>query len=779
MKKESLSIWNIHKIDFKNPNPVLYTITHNLVEYNFIVNYRNHSSKIFLIQYQDQEEYAKASVNPDYPLRKILGNGDFTIIHYFNPVIYNDRTEMANHSLALPTRCLQTLKNIINIIITGTDNTFSVKYCYEKNVHISATDIELPDGVRALTDDTSGVKETVNYTKIYGECLNTFYANYDPDKVLKINNYFRSDKDIVAYADKIMNGKMAVFGILGEYPYDSLENFDWNVRFGNNPNSYQNYLQSLTPCYAMVRAYDLTKSNHYLKYALDLFNSWYGYACKPESVIRNSYMWKDHPAALRSEILFRLLHALKGHECFNTGDAYKIIDILYATIYWLSDSNNYSFKHNHGIMQDRALIELGYFFNQPEFIKKAILRLIEQKNNAFNSECIHTENSAQYAFMVIEMFGNIASFLKIIKDKQAEVLTNEISKMDEYLSWLIMPDGHLIQTGDSPYLIPRYKPKKTDDFHKIYPKSGIYFYRNKTDKNPVDRTYKFFKCGCSSKVHKHFDDLSFILYSKGKEIFVDSGFPGYEDDDCRRYYISSKAHNTLLVDNEGYYYDKKLPQNLNFRDYYLGDDFDYIHAESKAYKGVTISRRFISADDFTFIKDNLSSFMPHTYSQIFHLSERVELVEYDDYGFVVKINDDYLVKLVQFNKNTKINVYSTEGIDEGASPGVPETRTDKEKKNGKTLLFGYGYRALSIGKFKNICTVKFDISGSRKAEFKTGIFIVSKDNKIRIFDKEIDFDLSSVKFHNDHLVVGDSVFSFVRNTDISFWKKKLHFLQIF
>ena len=57
MKKISLSVWKINNTDFKIQEPILYTVTYNLVEYNFIVSYREKSSKIFIIQHRNQEEY--------------------------------------------------------------------------------------------------------------------------------------------------------------------------------------------------------------------------------------------------------------------------------------------------------------------------------------------------------------------------------------------------------------------------------------------------------------------------------------------------------------------------------------------------------------------------------------------------------------------------------------------------------------------------------------------------------------------------------------------------
>jgi hypothetical protein len=87
MKKISLSVWKINNTDFKIQEPILYTVTYNLVEYNFIVSYREKSSKIFIIQHRNQEEYTKASADPGSPLREILDSGDFSIIHYFKTEI--------------------------------------------------------------------------------------------------------------------------------------------------------------------------------------------------------------------------------------------------------------------------------------------------------------------------------------------------------------------------------------------------------------------------------------------------------------------------------------------------------------------------------------------------------------------------------------------------------------------------------------------------------------------------------------------------------------------
>ncbi len=47
------------------------------------------------------------------------------------------------------------------------------------------------------------------------------------------------------------------------------------------------------------------------------------------------------------------------------------------------------------------------------------------------------------------------------------------------------------------------------------------------DTDPAAATWTMFKAGYLSKTHKHADDLSFMLYSKGYDIFVDPGWYNY------------------------------------------------------------------------------------------------------------------------------------------------------------------------------------------------------------------------------------------------------------
>ena len=109
-----------------------------------------------------------------------------------------------------------------------------------------------------------------------------------------------------------------------------------------------------------------------------------------------------------------------------------------------------------------------------------------------------------------------------------------------------MPNGFLAQIGDTSGHIdlgagkvqPKRKIKKNS---VLYADSGIYFYRSLYDEKPSMDTWKMLKSGYSNITHKHADDGSFMLYSKGYEIFTDCGIYSYNKDEFRKY-ITSEAN---------------------------------------------------------------------------------------------------------------------------------------------------------------------------------------------------------------------------------------------
>ena len=92
--------------------------------------------------------------------------------------------------------------------------------------------------------------------------------------------------------------------------------------------------------------------------------------------------------------------------------------------------------------------------------------------------------------------------------------------------------------------------KGSNRLNAIYPDGGVAIFQNMWDENTP--FYFLFTTAYHSNVHKHADDLSFLLTYGKTDYFVDSGKYSYNEHEYRKYFRSTLAHNTITVDGKSY-----------------------------------------------------------------------------------------------------------------------------------------------------------------------------------------------------------------------------------
>ena len=261
-----------------------------------------------------------------------------------------------------------------------------------------------------------------------------------------------------------------------------------------------------------------------------------------------------------------------------------------------------------------------------------------------------------------------------------------------------------------------------DKKFKIYPHSGYYFSKSHQQTESLkEQTWLMFKAGYQSRVHKHGDDLSFMLTSKGYDVFVDTGSYGNMiGDPIVDYLHSSLAHNTVVVDERTYAISNERTYLSGICEYSLEGEVRYIRGFNDGYQNVHIDRAIYEKGDMLFIHDEIQSPDYHTYSQIFHLSEYINIIEQSDDEIIGEIADTgYVVYIRQLVSND--GTYCYKGV----------------QRNGY-----YGYRSPCMGKIVDCTTLKFEKSGT-DIDFITMISIMKKDE----WEKNI------VSFSPDHMVI--------------------------
>lgn len=537
---------------------------------------------------------------------------------------------------------------------------------------------------------------------------------FDDYKLWNVRNYY-NDSEIVRKADDICHGIIHCYKPIPGLKYD-IEAFDWGISHSNIPDTFQLYLQSLNPVLILTRAYEFTRNSEYLSFAMRLIQSWKAYSDPEENRKSNRWIFIDHSVSLRANNLIYYGKVCSDAAYWDDGLTLLLHDILEECGEWLADNKNYAKNHNHGIMQDEALLHLGKLLEKNDWVEMGKARLNSQYKYAFAKDNVHVENSPAYHQLVQSMFKSIATWLSDVGDKAP--FGQEIVSSQEYLNWVRMPNGFYAQIGDTSghpgakYGAKSQMERHTKGLHKMYPDSGIYFYRSRVDEEPSKDTWKTVKAGYTSTTHKHADDGSFILYSKGYEIFTDCGIYGYKKDAFRDYIISAKAHNCVIVDGKSWNPIAENMKKIGVKNYKLDSDHDEVVIFNDAYDGVHIERLFYSVDDFTVLLDTMVSAQEHTYTQVFHLGEYMEIISADSKDVKIRIADSgYVLHLQQHGSPVMLDVY----------------RGDVTKADYGIISRGENHLGVTT-------TLAFSMKAKNK-RFVTTLAVEDQNGKVRLFDR--------------------------------------------
>ena len=364
------------------------------------------------------------------------------------------------------------------------------------------------------------------------------------------------------------------------------------------------------------------------------------------------------------------------------------------------------------------------------------------------------------------------------KEKCIQIIENDLTqgalivklqKALKYTDCLIMPNGMIAQIGEksnAAYVLHEPQESKKNEYnfqHVIYPVFGSYFCRSNYGTIPQLDTWKYCKSGYDDNMKHHADDLSFMLYSKGYEIFTDSGSYNSNSDIYRAYFASALAHNTVIVDEDTYPFSYKHKNLIGIRTYDLCSVSDYVSMYNYSYENVKIRRDFCSNGDLTVLIDCIESNNYHRYSQLFHLAECISVVCAEDNYVKLKIADTgFFVNIIQINSPCRLSVI-----------------------NGNENIPLYGLISRVEDHIDTITTLKFETL-SCNAEYITIIAISDDEDNVRLDNEfcklsDIHFDRLTYQIIANNVALQCSytkinMADIVISTATEYRDNKLHFL---
>ncbi len=467
----------------------------------------------------------------------------------------------------------------------------------------------------------------------------------------------RNDKRSIAAADKICDH---VFRFVGCPEYKLGKQIRWN----EDPFNYDQWAIALNRHFhwlTLGRVYTGTKDEKYAREWVAQLTSWID--AMPVRIGRHWIQGVTPECTLSLDAGIRMgqtwfptyYHFL--HSPSFTVDAHiAMLRSFRDHALYLMDPRHFKHGSNWGMMELNGLYHVGVML--PEFKDAelwrgtAVERLAGELDYQFYPDGAQTELAPGYHGVSVRNALGVFDLAKRTGDNLPPELLGKLERAFDYYQRIMMPDGRSPALNDSGWGGVRgwlkrgldYFPEREDwRFGATagregrppaytsckFDWAGWYIMRTGWD---ADAKYLLLDAGPFSTGHQHEDKLHFILYAYGRRLITEPGTYSYDASDWRRYVLSARGHNTVLVDGleqnrrgQRHTYRNEKPQTNRW---FTSPDFDYAEGTyadgfgPKRDKTVTHTRRILFAKPrYWIVVDELrpTDAKPHTYEALFHL----------------------------------------------------------------------------------------------------------------------------------------------------------------
>ena len=445
---------------------------------------------------------------------------------------------------------------------------------------------------------------------------------------------------------------------------------------------------------SFARMYYLTKDRKYISDMMKILSQWIDENPKLPGSEKKTFNWRDMQVAWRTIHLcwcYYLTEEALSQEEKNTiiNLQKKHIEVLLSGFakQKLNDFNHQS----HGAL---AMLYIACLF--PELDIEG-----ELKNNALRILTHHLHN-AHYkdGGNVEQMFGYFPFQTAIFRDtyllcKQNNIempqdLVNSLDKMATYMSDFAQPDWTMPAINDSyemdvlislsilsDILKKDYTIKQTRSI--VYPDTQIAVIKGEDTPN---KWYLIMNPAKRIGSHAHAGRLALNLWYNNNPIFIDAGCCNYDKRIKNRWYRTSKAHNTILIDSiqdaessSNVEYAKMRYTENKITDWIVTTNYKYCqmtsYANDPTNNNVEWTRNIaLIKDDFVLIYDHFKTEKKHDYNALFHLPP---------------------IKIQQNKKDKTINIYTNDTIN--ILPIIPNKLKGIDISNEYVYIKGKDYMA--------------------------------------------------------------------------------------
>jgi hypothetical protein len=424
-----------------------------------------------------------------------------------------------------------------------------------------------------------------------------------------------------AYSDDaVRDARIRHLFKVGPYREKLVPNVNW-LQDPHRSQRFRNALASLSWVDPLLYDYRHKQHRGSLRQARDLMLDWVRH--QPRHGTHTSRdAWHSKVVGDRAAYLGYMTRAAACEHMLRRNRALRTIRSLKVHADWLLHHRSTT---NHGLFDNLGLLALGRDLRftpgarvwretgRRRFAKGFHRRVVVD-------EGFWLENSAAYHFLLTNV---LARFVPAAGGRQPGLLSL-LNRMRDVGGWLIEPDDHIAQFGDSNMSAPAVEfQRRSDGEHGMLAllESGLAV---------VKQPGSFLSVidGFHNAAHKHSDELSFDLFDQGRRIVSDTGMYHKDDGRLRRFVKSAQAHSTLTVDGRDFRRSERFTYGSGLQASGAGSGWYAVQGRNPLLsgQGVRHFRLFLYKPRVALIiVDRVRSEATHTYDRYVQLGPQIDI----------------------------------------------------------------------------------------------------------------------------------------------------------
>lgn len=323
----------------------------------------------------------------------------------------------------------------------------------------------------------------------------------------------------------------------------------------------------------LARAYRITGDENYAKECCELFDSWVKQATRYSTDGNDSekLCWRSIECGIRMSLVWpEIIHSILRSASVNDDIITDFFKSIYEHALLLRQ-----FHRNEGnwlIMEMSGLLHIATlypcFCEVDEWFAYAENKLKKELQKQVYPDGFQFELSSGYQQILVIHYGRVIQLLMGYGKKVPQEFERTLTKILHIYVKLMRPNGDLPDLNDGTlgsvrelvapyiYLFPNDTALQwvvsngengmpPDESSFVLPYAGIAVFRTGWGK---EDTWLCFDGGPFGAGHQHEDKLNVLLHTRGKYLLTEGNNYAYDSSEMRKYVLSTRAHNTVLVD---------------------------------------------------------------------------------------------------------------------------------------------------------------------------------------------------------------------------------------